>query len=259
MLASRIRWIGAVALAAAFGIAGAYAAQVSTPHMEPTNKLPNTYKSVFNWARLPKGRNWGSTAGVDIAPDGKTVWAIDRCGTNTCVGSDLNPILKFDTNGNLLLSFGKGMFAFPHGIHVDAEENVWVTDAVLGDGRGQGARAGQAVQKFDKTGKLLMTLGTPGMSGNDEKHFNAPSDVVVAPNGDVFVADGHGTGTNERIVKFDKTGKFIKQWGHPGSGPGAFSSLHALEFDSRGRLFVANRDNNRIDIFDQDGNLLDIW
>jgi DNA-binding beta-propeller fold protein YncE len=262
MLASRIRWIGAVVAAAAFGIAGAYAAQVKmtgSAQMEPVNKLPNPYKSVANWAKFPNGRQWGSTAGVDIAPDGKTVWAVDRCGSNTCVGSDLDPILKFDTNGKLLFSFGKGLFAFPHGIHVDSEENIWVTDVVLGDGRGKGATVGQTVQKFDKNGKHLMTLGTPGVSGNDQTHFNAPSDVVVAPNGDVFVSDGHGTGTNERIVKFDKTGKFIKAWGHPGSGPGAFSSLHALEMDSRGRLFVGNRDNNRIDIFDQDGNLLESW
>jgi DNA-binding beta-propeller fold protein YncE len=260
MILGRFRWIGAVAIAAAFGIAGAYAAQVGgSAHMEPINKLPNPYKSIANWAKFPNGRTWGSTAGVDIAPDGKTVWAVDRCGSNTCVGSDLDPILKFDTNGKLLFSFGKGMFAFPHGIHVDSEENVWVTDTVLGDGRGKGSTVGQTVQKFDKNGKLLMTLGTPGVSGNDEKHFNAPSDVVVAPNGDIFVADGHGPGTNERIVKFDRTGKFIKAWGRPGSGPGAFSSLHALEMDSRGRLFVGNRDNNRIDIFDQDGKLLDIW
>ena len=261
MLVSRMRWIGAVAVAAAFGIAGAYAAQqaANTAHMEPVNKLPNPYKSIANWAKFPGGRTWGSTAGVDIAPDGKTVWAVDRCGSNTCVGSNLDPILKFDTNGNLLFSFGKGLFAFPHGIHVDSEENIWVTDTILGDGRGKGSTVGQTVQKFDKNGKLLMTLGTPGASGNDEKHFNAPSDVVVAPNGDIFVSDGHGPGTNERIVKFDKTGKFIKAWGHPGTGPGAFSSLHALEMDSRGRLFVGNRDNNRIDIFDQDGKLLDIW
>ena len=261
MRASRIRWMGALAIAAAFGAAGAFAGQVSTStaHMAPTNSLPNPYKSITNWAKFPAGRSWGSTAGVDIAPDGKTVWAVDRCGSNTCVGSNLDPVLKFDTNGKLLLSFGKGLFAFPHGIHVDTEENVWVTDAVLGDGRGKGATVGQTVQKFDKNGRHLMTLGTPGVSGNDATHFNAPSDVVVAPNGDIFVADGHGPGTNERIVKFDKTGKFIKQWGKPGTGAGAFSSLHALEFDSRGRLFVGNRDNNRIDIFDQEGNLLDVW
>ena len=110
---------------------------------------------------MPDGRHWGSTAGIDIAPDGKSVWAVDRCGTNTCVGSNLDPILKFDTSGKLVKSFGKGKFAFPHGIFVDSDENIWVTDAVLGDGRGKGAiNIGQTVQKFDKNGKKLMTLGT---------------------------------------------------------------------------------------------------
>jgi DNA-binding beta-propeller fold protein YncE len=233
---------------------------LATTYVSPVNNLPNPYRTIDGWLKMPTGRTWGSTAGIDIAPDGKSVWVIDRCGSNGCVGSMLDPILKFDANGNLVKSFGGGKFAFPHGLLVDADENIWVTDAVLGDGRGVGAmNIGQTVQKFDKDGKLLMTIGTPGVPGNDATHFNAPSDVVVASNGDIFVSDGHGTGTNERIVKFDKTGKFIKAWGHPGSGPGAFSSLHSLSMDSRGRLFVANRDNNRIDIFDQDGNQLDSW
>jgi DNA-binding beta-propeller fold protein YncE len=231
----------------------------ATTYMEPVNNLPNPYRTVDGWLKMPAGRNWGSTAGIDIAPDGKSVWVIDRCGSNGCVGSDLNPILKFDANGTLVKQWGSKKFAFPHGLFVDANEDVWVTDAVLGDGRGKGAVVGQTVQKFDSNGNLLMTLGTPGVPGKDATHFNAPSDVVVAPNGDIFVSDGHGTGTNERIVKFDKNGKYIKEWGHPGSGPGAFSSLHSLAMDSQGRLFVANRDNNRIDIFNQDGKLLDSW
>ncbi|HMI97456.1 MAG TPA: peptidyl-alpha-hydroxyglycine alpha-amidating lyase family protein [Micropepsaceae bacterium] len=257
MAQGRTRWMAGGAIVAVLAFSGmALGAQLS----QPTNNLPNPYQSVSDWAKLPDGRHWGSTAGIDIAPDGKSVWAVDRCGTNTCVGSNLDPILKFDTSGKLVKSFGKGMFAFPHGIFVDADENIWVTDAVLGDGRGKGAvNIGQTVQKFDKNGKKLMTLGTPGVNGDDATHFNAPSDVVVASNGDIFVSDGHGPGTNERIVRFDKSGKFIKQWGHPGSGPGAFSSLHSLAMDSRGRLFVANRDNNRIDLFDQDGKLLDSW
>jgi sugar lactone lactonase YvrE len=235
---------------------------VAAMPMAPVNNLPNPYESNDNWFKLPDGRKWGSTAGVAIAPDGKSIWAIDRCGGNACVGSKLNPIMKFDANGNLVAQWGAGQFAFPHGIHVDAQENVWVTDAVLEGERGRGALAmglGQTVKKFDKTGKLLMTLGTPGVSGKDATHFNAPSDVVTAPNGDIFVADGHANGTNERIVKFDKNGKYIKEWGHPGSGPGAFSTTHGIEIDARGRIFVANRDNNRIDIFDQDGKLLDSW
>src|SRR5882672_3135889 len=155
MTEGRTRWMAGGAIAAVLALSGmAFAAQLS----QPTNNLPNPYQSISNWAQMPGGRQWGSTAGVDIAPDGKSVWAVDRCGSNTCVGSNLDPILKFDASGKLVKSFGKGMFAFPHGIFVDKEENVWVTDTVLGDGRGQGATIGQTVQKFDKNGKLLMTL-----------------------------------------------------------------------------------------------------
>ena len=254
--AARMRWSAGAALAAMV-MAPGIALAIS---MAPVNDRPNPYERVYDFLKMPAGRSWGSTAGIDIAPDGKSVWVIDRCGSNGCVGSKLDPILKFDATGKLVKSFGGGKFAFPHGIFVDPDENIWVTDAVLGDGRGAGAMGlGQTVQKFDKDGNLLMTLGTPGVSGKDQTHFNAPSDVLVALNGDIFVSDGHGTGTNERIVKFDKNGKYIKEWGHPGSGPGAFSSLHSLAMDSQGRLFVANRDNNRIDIFDQEGRMLDSW
>jgi sugar lactone lactonase YvrE len=259
MAQARVKWMAAGAVVTLLAATGATLAAMP---MAPVNNLPNPYESNDNWFKLPDGRKWGSTAGVAIAPDGKSVWAIDRCGANACVGSKLNPIMKFDANGNLVAQWGAGQFAFPHGIHVDAQENVWVTDAVLEGERGRGALAmgiGQTVKKFDKTGKLLMTLGTPGVSGKDATHFNAPSAVVTASNGDIFVADGHANGTNERIVKFDKNGKYIKEWGHPGSGPGAFSTTHAIEIDARGRIFVANRDNNRIDIFDQDGKLLDSW
>jgi DNA-binding beta-propeller fold protein YncE len=233
----------------------------SQPDLQPVNDLPNPY--VGRVLELPNGRTWGSTAGVDIAPDGKTLWAIDRCGTNTCVGSELDPILKFDADGRLVASFGKGMFAFPHGIHVDPEGNVWVTDPLPPDGRGAGGVGiGQQVIKFSPDGEVLLRLGTPAVTGRGPDTFSSPSDVVVGNNGDIFVADGHGEGTNERIMKFDRNGRFIKEWGKPGNGPcGAneFSSLHALEIDSRGRLFVGDRDNNRIQIFDQDGNFLECW
>jgi streptogramin lyase len=247
-------------LAGIAALAMSGAAWSASKYMEPVNNLPNPYQTVDNFFKLPAGRAWGSTAGIDIAPDGKSVWVIDRCGSNGCVGSDLNPILKFDANGNLVKQWGSKKFAFPHGLFIDADENVWITDAVLGDGRGVGAgNLGSTVQKFDSNGNLLMTLGTPGVKGKDATHFNGPSDVITGRNGDIFVLDGHGEGTNERIVKFDKAGKYIKEWGHPGSGPGAFSSLHSVSMDSQGRLFVANRDNNRIDIFDQEGTLLDSW
>ena len=172
---------------------------------------------------------------------------------NSCAGSNLAPILEFDTSGKLLKSFGAGMFVFPHGIYADKDGNVWVTDGQGKDGKGH------QVFKFSPDGKVLLTLGKAGVPGNGPDTFNMPSDVVVAPNGDIFVADGHGGESNSRIVKFSKDGKFIKAWGKKGTGPGEFDIPHALAFDSKGRLFVGDRNNNRIEIFDQDGNFIDQW
>jgi DNA-binding beta-propeller fold protein YncE len=219
----------------------------------PTNNAPNPYQSVTNWAKMPPGRTWGSSAGVAIDPDGKSVWVLDRCGANSCVGSNLDPILKFDRNGKMVQSFGAGLFVFPHGITVDRQGNVWVTD---GQGRGG---LGHQVIKFSPNGKVLMRLGSAGVPGNNRYDFNMPSAVLVAPNGDIFIGDGHGGTSNNRIVKFDKNGRYLKEWGVKGTGPGEFDIPHTLAMDSRGRLFVGNRNNNRIDIYTQDGRFIDSW
>lgn len=235
--------------------------------MAPTNSLPNPYRSVENWAKLPDGRIWGSSSGVDVDPDGQSVWVIERCGAQgfiplsqmkegvpfNCDGSKLAPILKFDASGKLVKSFGEELLVFPHGLHVDREGNVWVTDGVH-----RGSK-GQQVLKFSPDGRVLLRLGKPGVAGAGNDEFNAPSAVVTAPNGDIFVADGHGGNTNNRIVKFDKDGKYIKEWGKKGKGPGEFDVPHSLAMDSAGRLFVADRDNNRIQVFDQEGKYLLEW
>ncbi len=233
------------ALALGAGVAGAQSA--------PTNSAPDPYKSITGWAKLPEGRNWGSTSAVAIDRDGVSVWVAERCGGNTCAGSNLPPILKFDPSGTLVKSFGAGLFDFPHGIYVDNNDNVWVTDAQGKDGKGQ------QVFKFSPDGKLLLTLGKAGVAGDGPDTFNQPSSVLVAPDGDIFVGDGHGGDSNARIVKFTKDGKFIKTWGKKGTAPGEFDTPHALAMDSRGRLFVGDRNNNRIQIFDQDGKFLDAW
>ena len=230
---------------------GTASAQGSAP---PPNTLPNDYITVLNWAKFPDGRRWGSTAGIDVAPDG-TVWAYDRCGTNSCVDSDLDPILHFDTSGRLLDSFGAGLFNVPHGLHVDADGNVWVTNQGVDPPNG----TGQQVFKFSPGGEVVMTLGRAGAAGIGHYTFNQPSDVLVAPSGEIFVADGHGLQTNARIVKFAPDGTFIMFWGGHGSGPEEFEGPHALAMDSQVRLFVGDRTNNRIQIFDQDGTLLDAW
>jgi DNA-binding beta-propeller fold protein YncE len=161
--------------------------------------------------------------------------------------------LEFDPSGKLLTSFGAEMFVFPHGITADRDGNIWVTDGDGKDGKGH------QVFKFSSTGKILMTLGKPGVAGNSEETFNKPSAVAIATNGDIFVADGHGGESNARIVKFSKDGKFIMTWGKKGSAPGELNIPHALAFDSKGRLFVADRGNNRIQIFDQNGKFIDQW
>lgn len=214
--------------------------------------LPNPYKTIERWGQLPEGRTWGSSSAIDTGPNGH-VWVAERCGANTCAGSNLPSVLEFDPGGKLVRSFAAGVFVFPHGMDVDHEGNVWVTDAQGRDGKGH------QVFKFSPTGTRLLTLGKAGVAGSANDEFNQPSDVAIAPNGDIFVADGHDDGSNMRIVKFSKDGKFVKTWGKPGSGPGEFNVPHSLTFDSRGRLFVADRANNRIQIFDQEGKFLEEW
>jgi hypothetical protein len=249
------RWAFMLAgsVASMFAVFGADRAAESSP---PSNDPPNPYHTVTNWAQLPDGRKWGSTAGVDIGPDGN-IWAYDRCGANNCGDSKLDPILEFDTSGKLLRHWGAGMFVFPHGFFVDKQGNVWVTDELASK---DGTR-GLQVFKLSPDGKVLMTLGKAGVKGTGPDTFGAPTDVVVAPNGDIFVADGH-TGCmcdNARIVKFSKDGKFVKEFGKKGTGPGEFDGPHALAFDSKGRLFVGDRSNNRIEVFDQNGKFIAEW
>jgi DNA-binding beta-propeller fold protein YncE len=237
---------------------------------------------------MPEGRTWGSTSAVDIDRDGKSIWVAERCGTNNCASSMLDPVLKFDSNGKLVAHFGAGLILSPHAITVDKDNNIWVVDCACtlgGGGRGRGgagraadsAGAGRAaappptpapdvtgkghqIYKFSSDGKLLMTLGKAG-GGRDPEFFFQPNDVLVAPNGDIFVSEGHSSaaGSTARVLKFSKDGKLIKSWGALGNGPDDFDQPHTLAMDSRGRLFVGDRGNNRIKIFDQDGKLLDTW
>ena len=226
--------------------------------------LPNPYRIVNDWAKLPGGRTMGAVGDVTMDPDGRHVWAVIRCDAGPerfgweCLDSDLDPVLKFDPDGNVVESFGGGLFIWPHGIAVDTSGNVWVTDAVSEARTPQGTRGHQVI-KFSPTGEVLMTLGTPGRPGGGRNSFNAPADVVVADNGDVFVADGHGADTNNRVVKFSKDGSYMKEWGKTGYGPGEFRTLHAIATDTAGRIFVGDRSNNRIQIFDQDGDFLAQW
>lgn len=230
-----------------------------------------------NWGDLPEGREWGSTAGIDIDPLDGHVWAYERCGAGSfgsgvpvnCDTNPVDPIFKFDRHtGEVLANFGGGVMMTPHGIHVDHEGNVWVTDFANNP---EGTK-GHQVHKFSPAGELLMSLGTPGQAGNDTAHFNQPNDVIVAADGSIFVADGHSgqgmltaqevaegrrEGETGRIMKFAPDGTFIKEWGQLGVRHGEFRTPHALEIDSRGRLWVADRGNHRLEIFDLEGNYLE--
>jgi sugar lactone lactonase YvrE len=272
------QWVVLVGgLAAASVAAVARQAQVA-----PTNDAPNPYVTVEGWAKMPAGRTWGATSAVDIDPDGRSIWVAERCGANRCANSQtgeaspLDVILQFDANGTLVRSFGAGMFVFPHGIHVDRDGNVWVTDGQDNfPSRGRGVSAdtplpppparpiGHQVIKFGPDGRVLLRLGKAG--GNrpgetpDPSSFYQPNDVITNVAGEIFVAEGHSSNAtaHARISKFDRNGRFIKSWGSKGSGRGELDQPHGLAFDSKGRLFVADRSNNRIVIYDQDGTLLE--
>lgn len=240
--------------------------------------LPNPNPEVTtNWGELPSGREWGSTAGIDIDPNDGHVWAYERCGASSfgggvpvnCHTNPVDPIFKFNRNtGEVMENFGGGIMVTPHGIHVDDESNVWMTDFAINEERTKGHQ----VHKFSPDGELLMSLGSAGDPGDGPGQFNQPNDVIVGPNGNIYVSDGHNgqgmtsnsaieegrqSGATGRIMKFSPDGEFIKEWGRIGVRHGEFRTPHALEFDSQGRLWVADRGNHRLEIFDQEGNYLE--
>jgi sugar lactone lactonase YvrE len=245
------RWIRlAAAMVAATLLTGAAQQCVDSP-----------YLAYPGWGVLPDDRQWGATSAIYPANDGQHMWVAERCGANLCVDSDVDPVLLFDLDGNLVKSFGSGLIAWPHGIYVDADDNVWIADAVGYAPVPEGW--GHVVYKFSPDGELLMTLGKKGVAGDGKDTFRKPNDVVVAPDGSIFVADGHGSGegqpANNRIVKFAPDGTYLMEFGTPGSGDGEIDEPHALAMDSQGRLFVGDRGNSRVQLFDQQGNHLETW
>jgi sugar lactone lactonase YvrE len=236
----------AFTLATAAGLTGAQRDAL------PRNDLPQPYTTTRDWGELPPRVKWAAVTAIEPAPDG-TIYVVHRCFENSCAGRPEAPILKYDAAGKLVASFGQGMFVFPHGGTVDAAGNLWITDA------GGAAGKGHQVFKLSPDGKVLLTLGKAGVSGSGPDLFDQPTDVVVTPGGDVFVTDSHRNGKNNRVVHFTGEGKFVKEWGRKGSGPGEISEPHTIAIDSRGRLFVGDRENNRIQIFDQKGTFLEEW
>ena len=240
--------------------------------VEAVNNLPNPYETVRDWGTLPDARSWGSVSAVNVDVDGRHIWAGDRCGVNSCAESNVDPIVKLDPDGNVVQSFGAGLITWPHGMDVDSEGNVWVADARAPNAgelerTPDAPRNGHQVVKFSPEGEVLMVLGTPGEAGNPPTHFTEPNDVLVAPDGSIFVGESHGAqfldepGPNAigRITKWAPDGTFIKSFGSWGYDDGQFRAPHSLAMDSQGRLFVADRGNRRIQIFDQEGAHLDTW
>jgi sugar lactone lactonase YvrE len=229
-----------------------------------------------NWGELPAGRKWGTSAGLDVDPKDGNIWAYERCGAQTagggavdCDNNPVDPVFKFDRKtGKVLANFGKGVMVTPHGLHVDKDGNVWLADFA---GNKDGTK-GHQVHKFSPKGEKLLSLGVAGKPGNADGQFNQPNDVVVAPDGSIFVSDGHDgqqmttnaaiaeglkRGATGRISKFTKDGTFIKSWGSLGVKHGEFRTPHSLLIDAKGRLWVADRGNHRLEIFDQDGKYLE--
>lgn len=245
-----------IALLATTALPGQRGGTPASDQIDPVNSGDNPYRVVLDWAQLDReARPWGGSNGVDVDPDGESVWAVDRCSpgmTPGCVDSPANPVHHFDASGNEIRSFGGGMFVWPHGIHVDADGNVWVADARADGGKGS------VVVKFSPMGETLLTLGTPGVRGDPPAALTDPTDVVTDPdNGDVYVAESHTNVADPdligRVSVFDADGNFLRVIGNTGTGPGEFRTPHAIEFDSQGRLVVADRHNHRIQVLTREG------
>lgn len=210
------------------------AATAGTGEDRPARSFPD-YRPVAGWPQLPPGLKFGPVSAV--ATDAKDRVYVAHRGPK--------PVLVFDRDGKFLRSWGDDHLKTPHGLRVDPDGNVWVTDVGY-----------HLVTKFDPDGKVLLTLGKKGEAGAGPDRFDRPTDVAVAPGGDFYVTDGYG---NARVLKFDRTGNLLKQWGTKGKGEGEFNLPHAVCLDAKGRVYVGDRENNRVQVFDPDGKFLAEW
>jgi DNA-binding beta-propeller fold protein YncE len=200
------------------------------------------YLAVENGLVLPEGMKMGAPSSV----------AFDARGHMLVFNRGPHPLMEFDAHGSFVRAFGEGMYVRPHGMRLDSQGNIWTTDV-----------AGHIVMKMSPAGEVLLTLGTRGQSGNWDEAANShllyePADIAFAPSGDVLVVQGHGRGEG-RVLRFDKTGRFIKSWGGKGTAPGEFDQPHSILVNQQGQILVADRENRRVQLFDLDGRLLKMW
>jgi len=199
-------------------------------------KLPDLgYQAAPEWPQLPAGWNFGETSGVDTDSRGH-VYVFNR---------GPHPIVEFESNGKFVRSWGDAMFTRSHGLRLDHQDNIWAVDV-----------DGHVVLKMNPQGRVVMVLGRRGQSGTNQTNFNRPTDVAVASSGDFYVADGYG---NSRVVKFSRDGNFLLEWGKKGTAQGEFDLPHTVVLDARGRVYVGDRENRRVQIFDPNGKFLAEW
>lgn len=205
-------------------------------HAQNGPRMPDLgYKPVSDWPRLPAGWNFGETSGI----------ALDSSGHVYVFNRGPHPLVEFDASGNFIRSLGEGMFVRTHGVRVDREDNIWAVDV-----------DGHFVVKMNPQGRAIMVLGRKGQAAADQASFNRPTDVAFGSNGDVYVSDGY---VNSRVVKFSREGKFLLEWGKKGTGEGEFNLVHTVAVDARGRVYVGDRENRRLQVFDANGKFLAQW
>lgn len=212
--------------------------------------LVQRYHVVHGWPQLPAGQVLGSAAGVAVDARNE-VFVFHRAGRTWSEPLPTDAIAAptiavFDgRTGKFLRQLGGGLFAMPHGLSIDRDGNLWATDVALNQ-----------VLKLSPQGKVLLTLGERGVAGNDRAHFNRPTQVAFADDGSILIADGY---RNTRVVRFSPQGRFVSQWGAPGRGKGEFDTPHALAVDDTGKIYVADRENDRVQVFDHQGRYLAAW
>ncbi|RPJ20457.1 MAG: hypothetical protein EHM33_28405 [Chloroflexi bacterium] len=245
-LSIRYLFIGVLIPAVAFGLVWIVAKYRASP--APTGEA---YHLVLNWPQLPDGFILGQVAGIDVDSNGdvfvfhraERIWEGEELELEL-IASPTILVLDGET-GEALEQWGAEMFVMPHGLTIDSEDNLWLTDVGL-----------HQVFKFDHTGKLLITLGERGVPGEDASHFNMPTDVAIAPDGSFYISDGYG---NSRVTRFSADGEYMIGWGNKGTAPGQFDVPHSIALDSQGSVYIADRGNARLQIFDEAGQFLKEW